>query len=52
MAWWNDQSELQAHVLVGQQLVYAEVDEITGVAGSWFQFEGESEAGWIRSSQK
>ena len=44
--------KLQAHVLVGQQLVYAEVDEITGVAGSWFQFEGESEAGWIRSSQK
>ena len=44
--------KLQAHVLVGQQLVYAEVDQITGVAGSWFQFEGESEAGGIHSSQK
>ena len=38
--------KLRAHALVERQLVYAEVDEITGKAGSWFQFADETDSGW------
>ena len=41
--------KLQTRALIEQQLVYAEVDETTGAAGSWFQFEVESEGGQMHS---